>query len=94
MEAGLLELSRCIASKDDLVNLAMKGLDIRYRIVQKHLNDNPSSINTAAEKCFFEWLKNQDIKNKICEFNFYINCRVYLIFYKNLHFNVNESNHF
>ena len=55
----LLDLSQCISSNGELRALAINGLGLEGSKVQKHLENYPKDINTAAHKLLMEWLNGQ-----------------------------------
>ena len=59
MDASLLELSKHFVTESDLRDVAINGLRIQGKTVEKHVKDNTKDITSAAYKCFREWLNTQ-----------------------------------
>ena len=66
----LLQLSR-VLSTDQMRILAIKGLEMEGSIVEKHFEDNPRDIRTAAYKLLIEWRNSKKDKKtayiKMCD---------------------------
>ena len=60
IENSLLELSKDFATESDLRDVAIKGLEIPSRQVEKHIKGNNNDINAAAYNLFREWLHTQE----------------------------------
>ena len=56
----ILELSKRIATEDDLLVLALQGLYIPEHVVSSHMTDHPESVALAAYGVLKRWRKSQD----------------------------------
>ena len=59
----ILELSEHFTSKQDLRDVAIKGLKIPGKTVSKHIQNNQNNINDAAHALFQEWRDTQKNMN-------------------------------
>ena len=66
-EEHLLDLSRLIATKSDLMTLGIKGLELPEGIIQPALTNNPTDIQEAAYSVLSEWRKGQE--DRVAAFN-------------------------
>ena len=56
----ILELSKRIATEDDLLVLALQELHIPEHVVNSHMRDHPESVTLAAYGVLKRWRKLQD----------------------------------
>ena len=59
----ILELSEHFTNKQDLRDVAIKGLKIAGKTVSKHIQNNSNNINDAAYTLFQEWRNTQENVN-------------------------------
>ena len=56
-DQGLWSLSNKITSDAELKNLAISGLKMDDRLVEKHINNEKGDISSAAHKVLQDWRK-------------------------------------
>ena len=54
----ILSLSQQITNESDLRNLAIRGLDMKVNIVDKHVNSRKPEMTLAAEDIITKWRNN------------------------------------